>query len=168
MHRHQVRFWSSNGLNCFNFLLIRFNLPMIDLWSFGWQRGEGGEVLISLFCVHGFEIHPCRLVFKNTWIEFGKHKTNIYLVFIITHQKICQITKIWGKNRLANPGSLSKQTSQATKRWKTLSLFMKKIGWPMLYISYWNHSRHGVLKNLRLLFWPSFSTINYRFTTEAI
>ena len=134
----------------------------------GWPRGEGGEVLISLFCVHGFEIHPCRLVFKNTWIEFGKHKTNIYLVFIITHQKICQITKIWGKNRLANPGSLSKQTSQATKQWKTLSLFMKKIGWPMLYVSYWNHSRQGVLKNLRLLFWPSFSTINYRFTTEAI
>ena len=51
----------------------------------GWPRGEGGEVLINLFCVHGFEIHPCRLVFKNTWIEFGKHKTNIYLIFIITH-----------------------------------------------------------------------------------
>ena len=60
---------------------------MIDLWSFGWQRGEGGELLINLFCVHGFEIHPCRLVFKNSWTAFGKHKNIIYLIFIKTYQK---------------------------------------------------------------------------------
>ena len=53
----------------------------------GWQQGEGGEVLINLFCVHGFEIHPCRLVFKNTELSSVSTKTDFYPIFLITHQK---------------------------------------------------------------------------------
>ena len=29
----------------------------------GWQRGEGGEMLINMFCVLGFETHPWRVIF---------------------------------------------------------------------------------------------------------
>ena len=102
--------------------LVFYWLDSINQWLTSdltsWPRGEGGGVLINLFCVHGFEIHHCRLVFKNTWTEFGKHKINIYLIFIINHQKISQITKIWWKNRHAKHWSSYKQKSQATKRWK--------------------------------------------------
>ena len=93
-----------------------------------WPRGEGGEVLINMFCVRGFEMHPCRLVFKNTWTEFGRSKKNdVYLTLLINHQKTCQVTKNWRNNRHAKHWISSKQNSQATKRWKISSLLMKKL-----------------------------------------
>ena len=95
----------------------------------GWQRGEGGEVIINMFSVRGFETNPLRVIFSEL-ISVGT-KTDVYLTLLITHQKIFQVTKNWRKNRHANYWSSSKQNSQATKRWKISNLFMKKIGWPI-------------------------------------
>ena len=39
---------------------------MIDQFNSGitgWQRGEGGEVVINMFCVRGFETHSLRGIF---------------------------------------------------------------------------------------------------------
>ena len=70
-------------------------------------------------------------------------------------------------DRLENPWSLSKQTSQATKRRQFLSLFMKKIGWPRLYVFLLKTFKAWILKKFRILFWPSFSTeeIKIRFSS---
>ena len=54
-------------------------------------------------------------------------KTDVYLILIKNHQKICQITKIWTKNRLANLWSSSKLTSQATKRWKKIMFSNRRV-----------------------------------------
>ena len=125
-------------------------------YRFSLEAIQNQVSLIFLFWMHGFEIHPCRLVFKNSWTEFGKHKTNIYLIFIKTHQKICQITKIWCTNRLANPWSLSKQFSQATKRWKTLRLFLKKIEWPLLYVFLLKPFKARIFEKLEVTFSTNF------------
>ena len=61
-------------------------------------------------------------------------KTDVYLILLITHQKTFQVTKKWRNNRHAKHWSSSKQTSQATKRWKFSNLFIKKLRWPMVYI----------------------------------
>ena len=95
----------------------------------GWQRGEGGEVFINMFCVRGFETHPLRVIFSE--LSSVGTKTDVYLTLLITHQKTCEVTKNWRKIRHAKHWSSSKQNSQATKRWKVSNLFMKKIGWPI-------------------------------------
>ena len=63
----------------------------------GWPRGECGEVLINMFCVRGFKIHPCRLVFQNTEHCSVSTKTDIYLIFLMTHQKFVRSQKIGKK-----------------------------------------------------------------------
>ena len=110
----------------------------------GWQRGEGGEVLINLFCVHGFEIHPCRLVFKNSLTEFGKHKTNIYLIFIkkltkkfVRSQKFGE--RIGSQTLEVCLGRLVKQPNIE----KLYVCSWRKSDGQCYTFSYWNHSRHG-------------------------
>ena len=70
-----------------------------------WPRGEGGEVLINMFCVRGFEVHPCRLVFKNTWTEIGRSK----------------------KNRMANVIRFSIETIQGMVIWKFSGKFFDRF-----------------------------------------
>ena len=112
------------------FYLKRNNFALFYYWfdSFyqwltsdltGCPKVEGVEVLFNMFCVRGLETHPCPVIFlKTPELNSVGTKTDVYLILIINHQKICQITKIWTKNRLANLWSSSKLTSQATKRWK--------------------------------------------------
>ena len=126
----------------------------------GFPRDLGIEVLINTYCVRGSESRSCRLVLKTLELNSVSTKTDIYLILLITHPKICQITNSWIKNWLANHWSSSKQTSQATKRWKLKSLFMKKIVWPRLYVFLLKPFKAWTLKSFRLLFWPSFSTNN--------
>ena len=58
----------------------------------GWPRGEGGEVLINMFCVRGFETNPLRVIFSELVSEGTK--IDIYLIFLITHQKFVRSQKI--------------------------------------------------------------------------
>ena len=105
------------------------------------------EMLFKMFRVRGSEAHPCRLAFKNTkkWIRLSDHEN------LSDHES-------FEEDRLENLWSLSKQTSQATKRRQFLSLFMKKIRWPRLYVFLLKKFKAWVLKKFRLLFLPSFST----------
>ena len=93
---------------------------------------------------------------------FYLKRSNFALTFIgsIHFTKNLSDHKILSRNWLANPWSSSKQTSQANKRRKILRLFMKKIGWPRLYVFLLKPFKAWTLKSFRLLFWPSFSTNN--------
>ena len=149
--------------------MVRFNLPMIDLWSYRlaarWRRWSGNQYDLRAWVRNSFLTSK---LLRTPELNSVGTKTDVYLTLLIIHQKNCQVTKNWRKNRHAKHWSSYKQNSQVTKRWKISSLFMKNLNGKCNTFCYSNHSRHGFLKNLRLLFWPSFSTNNYPFTTEAI
>ena len=131
----------------------------------GWQRGEGGEVFINMFCVPGFETHPLRVFFSE--LNSVGTKNEVYLTLLITHQKTSQVTKNLRKNRHAKHWSSSKQNSQATKRWKISRCSWKN--WMANVIRFAIKTIQGtVFWKIWGYFWPSFSTNKYRFTTEAI
>ena len=121
-----------------------------------------------MVCVRGFEFHLCRLVFKNWWTEFVKHK-NWYLPnFVTNSQRNLSGQKILEKQLAHQLLKFIRTVSQATKPWKISSFFMQKIGWPMYTFFYWNHSSMGKLKNFRFFCWPSFSMKNYSFSVESV
>ena len=113
-----------------------------------WPRGEGGDMLINIFCVRGFKMHPCRLVFKNTELSSVSTKTDFYPIFLITHQKNSDHKKLV-KNWLANYWNSSKQIIQAIKRWKNSVCSKRKSDGQCHTFFYWEHSRHGNLKIFR-------------------
>ena len=104
---------------CFILLLVWFILPMIDFWSYrlpeSWRRWSAIQYVLRAW-VGNPSLSSNFL--KTPELNSVGTKTDVYLILIINHQKICQITKIWTKNRLANLWSSSKLTSQATKRWE--------------------------------------------------
>ena len=160
IHRHQVRFWSSNGLNCFNFLLVRFNLPMIDLWSYRlaarWRRWTVNQYALRAW------VRSSSMTSTFLWtpeLSSVGTKTDVYLILLVTHQKTCQVTKNWRTNRHAKYWSSSKLNSQVCswKNWmaNVIRFAIKTIRGTDFWKT-WDY------------FLGSFSTNNYRFTTEAI
>ena len=142
---------------CFLFLLVRFILSKIDFWSSKLPEGLRGWSAFQ---------YVLRVWFRNPFLssnflkapELNSVDTKMMFtqLFKKTHQKICQMTKFWSKNWLANPWSSSKQTSQLKKRWKILRLFMKKIGWPMLYVFLLKPFQAWSFEKLQDTFWPFF------------
>ena len=121
-----------------------------------------------MFCVRGSEAHPCQLnFFKTPEMNSVSTKTDNFLILLIIHPKICQITKNWKRigskifefrlsglleqpnvekfqfvhkeNRMANVIRFSIETIQGMEIWKTSGYFFDR-----------------------------FSKKNYRFSLEAI
>ena len=101
---------------------------------------------------------PVDYFLKTLRNEFGKHKNWYFPNFVNNSPKNLPDHESLEEDRLENLWNLSKQTSQATKRRQFLSLFMKKIRWPRLYVFLLKKFKAWILKKFRLLFWPSFST----------
>ena len=95
IHRHQVRFWSSNGLNCFNFLLVRFNLPMIDLWSYKlaarWRRWTVNQYALRAW------VRSSSMTSTFLWtpeLSSVGTKTDVYLILLVLTKKLVRSQKI--------------------------------------------------------------------------
>ena len=104
---------------CFILLLVWFILPMIDFWSYrlpeSWRRWSAIQYVLRAWVGNP---SLSSNFFKNTWTEFGRHKNWCLPNFNNKSPKNLSDHKNLDKNRLANLWSLSKLTSQATKRWK--------------------------------------------------
>ena len=92
---------------------------MIDLWSYRlaarWRRWSVNQYVLRAW-VRDSSLTSNFL--RTPELNSVGTKTDVYLILLITHQKTCQVTKNWIKNRHAKHWSSSKQNSQATKRWK--------------------------------------------------
>ena len=62
---------------------------------------EGSRVVKELDCssntvwLRGFESYLCRLVFKNTWTEFGKHNNWSLPILLLTHRWLVTKLQNW-------------------------------------------------------------------------
>ena len=120
--------WSEAFLLYFIIGLIRFTndwLLILQVARKSWRRWSAIQYVLRAW-VGNPSLSSNFL--KTSELNSVGTKTDVYLILIINHQKICQITKIWTKNRLANLWSSSKLTSQATKRWKKKYLVIEEWG----------------------------------------
>ena len=104
-------FYLKHSISLLQIFIVRFNLPTNEFSADGvveWFR-RWIDCKSKTFCVREFESQLCRLVFKNTWTEFGEHNNLCLPQLIITHWDSCQITKTKRTNRLAKISRLGKQ-----------------------------------------------------------
>ena len=104
-------FYLKHSISLLQIFIVRFNLPTNEFSADGvveWFR-RWIDCKSNTFCVRGFESQLCRLVFKNTWTEFGEHNNLCLPQLIITHRDSYQITKTKRTNRLAKISRLGKQ-----------------------------------------------------------
>ena len=110
-------FWAKNysiwsiAYLCFKFLLfdsIYQRMSSVQTGVVEWFR-RWIDCKFNTFCMCEFESQLCRLIFKNTWSEFGEHNNLCLPQLIITHRNSCQITKTKRTNWLAKISRLGKQ-----------------------------------------------------------
>ena len=109
--------------------------------------------------MRGFESQLYRLVFKNTWTEFGEHNILCLPQLILTHRDSCQITKTKRTNRLAKVSRLGKQPIFQSFRIILEAIRMARYI-TFFYESHWSKSS---LKNCSLVLWPKFSATKLSF-----
>ena len=159
-------FYLKNSISLLQIFIVRFNLPTNEFSADGvveWFR-RWTDCKSKTFCVREFESQLCRLVFKNTWTEFGEHNNLCLPQLIITHRDSCQITKTKRTNRLAKISRLGKQPTFQLFRILLEAIRMARY----IRFFYGNHWSKSILKNYRLVLWPKFSAKKLSFFSGRI
>ena len=159
-------FYLKHSISLLQIFIVRFNLPTNEFSADGvveWFR-RWVDCKSKTFCVREFESQLCRLVFKNTWTEFGERNNLCLPQLIITHRDSCQITKTKRTNRLAKISRLGKQST-----FQSFRIFLEAIRMARyIRFFYGNHWSKSILKNCRLVLWLKFSARKLSFFSGRI
>ena len=144
-------FYLKHSIYLLQIFIVRFNLPTNEFSADGVVESfrRWIDCKSKTFCVREFESQLCRLVFKNTWTEFGEHNNLCLPQLIITHRDSCQITKTKRTNRLAKIRRLGKKPTFQSFR---ILLEAMQCGWLDIYAFLWKPLKQKYFEKLQVSF----------------